>query len=444
LHDAQKKSAASMSLSVIAWLAWRQFSARRQGGGLSFMTVVSVAGVAIGVGALVLVLSVMGGFEEDLRRKMLAGEPHLEIISATNALAGFSLKDHPISQFKKAFPQASAVEPFVVSDVVLKRRGFVTAATLIGVRREMEGSKLWAFDGAFSDGMFEELFTKHRARLPQQSGGATEELPGIALGDQLALQIGADVGDEITVLSPQASASSALAGGTLARRYVVTGKISTGLFNYDGKWSVASLDEGRYFMPDFDASLIEDQYVTGIAVNVSNPLNMEPALAKLKKWADLSPKTWQMTNKSLLFALKLEKFTMGSILMLIVLVAAFSISGTMIMMVFHKRSQVSILRSLGMSQSDVAKLYLAHGLTIGTMGVFMGLLGGVFLCYLIKSTHVFPLPEGVYYLRTLPVKFLPVEYGVICLCAWTFALVASAYPAMAASGQNPSDGVRCE
>jgi lipoprotein-releasing system permease protein len=151
-----------------------------------------------------------------------------------------------------------------------------------------------------------------------------------------------------------------------------------------------------------------------------------------------------VTNKSLLFALKLEKFTMGSILMLIVLVAAFSISGTMIMTVFHKKGQVSILRSLGMTQGEIARLFLAHGFTIGTVGVAFGLLGGVGICYLIKSTHVFPLPEGIYYLRTLPVKFLPFEYFVICVCAWMFALLASTYPAIAASRQNPSDGVRYE
>ncbi len=432
-----QKAVAGGDRWFIWWLAWRQFSARRQGGGLSFMTVVSLAGVAIGVGALVLVLSVMGGFEFDLQRKMLAGEPHVEVISSGNALAGFSLKEHPITQFKKAFPEALAIEPFVSSDVVLKRRGYVTAATLFGIRKEVDGTKLWAFDGAFIEGGISDLFAKHRPRIPQQPN-VIQDLPGIALGDQLALQIQADVGDEITVLSPQASSSGALAGGTLARRYVVTGKIMTGLFNYDSKWSVVSIDEGRYFMPDYDVSLSEDQYVTGVGMNVPDPLNMDRYVAKIKKWADLTPKTWQMTQKSLLFALKLEKFTMGSILMLIVLVAAFSISGTMVMTVHHKRTQVSILRSLGMSQGDIAKLFLAHGFTIGSVGVALGLLGGIGLCYLIKFTRFFPLPEGIYYLRELPVRFLPIEYGIISICAWVFALLAAVYPAYAAANLNPS------
>ncbi len=427
----------------IWWLAWRQLSIRKQGSGLSFMTVVSVAGVAIGVGALVVVLSVMGGFEASLRKNMLEGEPHLELISAHNALAGLSLKEHPLDEFKKQFSGVDQIEPFISADVVLKRRGYVNSATIIGVRSESEGSKLWAFDGAFSDGVMADLFKLHKPIVPQ-APGVILNLPGIALGKSLALQIGADVGDEITVLSPQASSSSALSGGTLARRYVVTGILSTGNFNYDSKWGIVSLDEARYFMPDYDPTLAEDQYVTGIALKVPNPMNMEPYLKKAKKWSDLTAKTWQMTNKSLLFALKLEKFTMGSILMLIVLVAAFSISGTMIMTVFHKRSQVSILRSLGMTQKEAAGLFLAHGLTIGTVGVLIGLGAGVGICYMIKNTHLFPLPEGTYYLQMLPVKFLPFEYGVICIFAWIFSLLASTYPAFAAANQNPSDGVRCE
>jgi lipoprotein-releasing system permease protein len=433
----------SFLTSWIWWLAWRQFSARRHGSGLSFMTTVSVIGVAIGVGALVVVLSVMGGFEQDLRRKMLSGEPHIEIIAAGHALAGFSLKEHPLKEFRLAFPKALAIEPFVSGEVVLKRRGFVTAATVFGVREEAEGSKLWAFDGAFADGEWFDLFKLHRPRLPQQAG-VIDNLPGIALGDQLALQIGADIGDEITALSPQASSSGALAGGTLARRYVVTGKISTGLFNYDSKWAVVALDEGRYFMPDYDASLKEADYVTGIAMNVPDPLHLDPYEKQIKNWADLAIKTWQITNKPLLFALKLEKVTMGSILMLVVLVAAFSISGTMIMTVFHKHAEVSILRSMGMSQKEIAKLFLAHGFTLGTVGVFLGLAGGITLCLMIKFTTFVPLPAGMYYLKTLPVRFLPFDYFVISACAWIFALMASTYPAIAASRQNPSDGVRYE
>ena len=428
--------------AYIWWLAWRNFSARRQGSGLSFMTTVSILGVAIGVGALVVVLSVMGGFEADLKRKMTSGEPHLEII-AENAVAGFSLKEFPLERFKKAFPESIQAEPFVSADVVLKRKGFVVPATLIAVRPEMEGSKLWAFDGAFIEGSLADFKSLRKPQFPQDPK-VIRDLPGIALGDQLSLQISADVGDEITVLSPQASAGAALSGGTLARSFVVTGKISTGLFSFDQKWAVCGLDEGRYFIPEYDSSLREEQYVTGVALNVSDPMSVEKFGDRVKQFKGLKMQTWQMTNKSLLFALKLEKFTMGSILMLIVLVAAFSISGTMMMTVFHKKGRVSILRALGMSKQEIVRLFLANGIVIGTAGVLLGLSIGVSICWFIATNKGIPLPRGVYYLKQLPVRFLPLEYGVICLCAWILSLVASVYPAIAASQQEPSDGLRCD
>ncbi len=424
------------------WLAWRSFTARRQGGGLSFMTTVSILGVAIGVGALVVVLSVMGGFEADLKRKMLAGEPHLEIL-AENAVAGFSLKEHPIEKLAAKFPEATAAEPFVSSDVVLKRKSFVISSTLIGIRPEMEGTKLWAFDGAFIEGTLANLTEDIKPRYPEFED-RVDFLPGIMLGDQLALQIGADVGDEITVLSPSANVGSALSGGTLSKNFVVAGKFSTGLFNYDAKWAVTRLSEARVFMPDFDLSLAEEEYVTGVAMNLKDPFKVDNVAKKISAFPGLKGLTWQMTNKSLLFALKLEKFTMGAILALIVVVAAFSISGTMMMTVAHKRSQVSVLRSIGMSQKEVARMFLINGFVVGSAGVVLGLAVGLGICQIIMSSKALSLPVGVYYLRHLPVRFLPVEYVVICVLAWILSLVASAYPAVAASRQLPGSGLRCE
>jgi lipoprotein-releasing system permease protein len=128
--------------------------------------------------------------------------------------------------------------------------------------------------------------------------------------------------------------------------------------------------------------------------------------------------------------------------MLIVVVAAFSISGTMMMTVFHKRGQVSLLRSLGMSQGDIARLYLTHGFTIGTVGIALGLAFGLAICALIKSFQFIPLPEGVYQLKSLPCKWLWLDYGIICVAAWLFSLAAAAYPAVTAAKQDPGAGLR--
>jgi lipoprotein-releasing system permease protein len=380
---------------------------------------------------------------------MLRGQPNLEVMNK-NAVAGFGLKQHPVEDFERLFPEATAVEPYTEADVVLKQRSHLTSATLFGVDPNRKGH-LWGFGGAIVEGEMSGI-----GAIQPAGGGdfpGNKRHPGIVLGQQLAEQLGADLGDEVVVLSPQTNVGTALAGGTVSRTYVVCGKFRTGLFNYDARWAVVSLNEGRKFMADYDESLDQDEYVSGVAVNVADPLAIQKTVDRVfgragapgtmpQSFGDLVPLTWEKANLSLLFALKLEKFAMGSILMLIVIVAAFSISGTMMMTVFHKRGQVSLLRSLGMSRGDIAKLYLTHGFTIGTVGILMGLLIGLSICALIKSFAVIPLPAGVYHLRSLPCKWLWMDYTIICLCAWGFSLVASTYPALTAARQDPGQGLR--
>ena len=418
----------------MAWRQLRSVRARVLPGtrGLSFMTTISIAGVATGVMALVVVLSVMGGFEADLRRKMLSGQPHAEVMGE-NATAGFSLKEHPLEEIARMIPEATRLEPFTEADVVIKRKRFMSSATLFGIDPAI-GATNWGFTGTFIDGRFEDLMRRNP--------------PGIALGDQLAALLGADVGDELVVLSPQAGVSSILGGGTLSRSFKVVGIFSTGMFNYDSKWAVTTLDDGRRFMGDFDESMTADRFVSGVGFNLQDPMQAGLIKARFERAQGATPglrvNTWQETNKALLFALKLEKFAMGSILMLVVVVAAFSISGTMMMTVFHKRGQVSLLRALGMSKRDVSRLYLIHGGVIGVTGVILGLGMGILLCFAVEWTRGVPLPPDVYYLKVLPVKFLPWDYLVIALSALGFSLAASAYPSWIAARQDPGAGLRYE
>ena len=262
----------------------------------------------------------------------------------------------------------------------------------------------------------------------------------------LAGNLGVDIGDDVVIINPQAAvdSSTALSGGTTIRHYVLIGTFRSGSFNFDGKWAVVSLKEARKFMSDYDRSLDVERYVTGIAMKIENPENVDRVVPRFKGLKDLAVLSWEKSNKSLLFALKLEKFAMGSILMLIVVVAAFSISGTMMMTVFHKRTDIGLLRSLGMSKLDISRLYVTHGLTIGTVGIIVGLLLGLGACYLIYYFKFIDLPSGIYVIKSLPVKFKPFVYGVVCFSAWLFSILASVYPAMTAANQSPSSGLRCE
>lgn len=430
----------SVKLRTTAWMAWRYLIARKSGSGLSFMTVVSILGVAIGVAALIIVLSVMAGFEQDLTNKMLAGEPHLEI-TAQNASAGFSLKQFPLENFKQAYPEAKDAEPYVEADVVLKQGKHLDGVNLFGVDPN-RNSHLWGFGDAMTSGVIKSVGGMH---APLVSEDPTQQWPGIVLGDDLALTLGAHIGDKIVALSPQgATSGGSLTGATVSRTYVVVGTFRTGLFNYDAKWAVVSIAEGRKFMADYDQSLDEEEYVSGVAMNFADPFEVENYASRVQQFAGLRALTWQMTNKSLLFALKLEKFAMGAILMLIVVVAAFSISGTMMMTVFHKRLQVSLLRSIGMTRGDIRRLFMWHGFTIGAVGILSGVAAGVGVCYLISYFKFIHLPDGIYYLKALPVRFLPTNYAVISALAFLFSLLAATYPALTAARQDPSRGLRYE
>jgi lipoprotein-releasing system permease protein len=423
-----------------SWIAWRNLRSKQRRAGLSFMTMVSVVGVCIGVAALIIVLSVMGGFEQDLMRKLLKGQPHLEI-TASNSAAGFSLKEFPIEGFRKKFPEASDVEPYVEADVVLKREKSFSSATIFGIDPE-RNAHLWGFGGAITKGEFSSLNEKHAPIVTSED--LDTKYPGIILGEQLSIQLGVDIGDELVVISPQGAtdAGSIMTGGTLARHFVVVATFRTDLFNYDSRWAVVNLSEARRFMADYDSSLDQEEYVSGVAINFGNPYSVEMATPRVKDYEGLQASNWQTANKSILFALKLEKFTMGAILMLIVIVAAFSISGTMMMNVFHRRTQVALMRSLGMTKFGVARLFILHGLSISIIGIIVGLIGGVVVCALIYYFQFINLPEGVYYLKRLPVRFLPWNYVVICGMALIFGVLASLYPAMTAAKQEPSEGLR--
>jgi lipoprotein-releasing system permease protein len=422
----------SQNQRYLAWMAWRYLSSS-QGRSISVMTRISIAGVVIGVAALVVVLSVMGGFERDLRAKMFRGLPHLEIYEH-NPMVGLSLQSPEVGSLLQRFTTpTSHIEPFTKADVILKSGKHLASSVLFGIDPK-EGGQLWGFFTYESDlDLPQALDTAH---VDPTTG--VESLAGVALGAELAMQLGVNVGDAISIINPYGQQGLAIFDGAYVLGiFTVVEIFQTDLPQFDTKYAVTSLRAGRRYLPEYDFSLDEEGYVSGLAVNFSDPEQASLAAATLSQNHSLSVQTWKDTNHSLLVALKLEKFTMGAILLLIVLVAAFSISGTVMMTVFHKRSQIALLKALGMSRRDVAWLFVNVGLFIGTVGVLAGLLlglGGCLTLHLLANMGV---------ATNLPVKFLPLEYVVICASAWMLSLLAALYPALMASQQDPGDGLRC-
>ena len=208
-------------------------------------------------------------------------------------------------------------------------------------------------------------------------------------------------------------------------------------------------------MPDYDWGLDEEQFVTGVGINVTDPMRVERYAQHFQRAKQLDANasieklkvvTWEDANQAYLFALKLERFAMSAVLMLVVLVAAFSISGTMMMMVFYKKSQVALLRALGMRRRDIVRMFLVHGLTIGSIVIVSGLTLGLLFCGFIILAGRFELLllPSVYFLDAIPVEFIPLDYLVICGAAWALSLLAAVYPAWLAAAQLPSASLRHE
>ncbi len=433
------KKTSSRRIAFYYWVAWKQLDTNRSKKGLSFMTLISIAGVAVGVTVLIVVLSVMGGFEQDLKNKMLRGQPHIEIL-AENPTLGFPLAEMNTEKVVRFLPESVKVAPFTQGDVVAKHGKHLAAVSLYGIDSQFDNS-MWAFYDTIVEGQIEDLDRTHTPLLSFEGEGG--KFPGIIVGEGVAGQLGIDIGEEMTILSPQAASGAVIfSGGTVSRTYVVVGIFASRIFDYDSKWAVVNLNEGRKFLPDYDPTLDKDHYVTGIAVNLKDPVEVSKLRNRVKSLKGYSAVTWEDTNSALLFALQLEKYTMGAILMLIVLVAAFSISGTMMMTVFHKKTQVCLLRSIGMSQRDIADLFVIQGLIIGIIGVALGICMGLALCFVIYQLRYIDIPSSLLSIRNLPVRFLPVEYCLISGLALVLTVVGALYPAIIASRQNPSSGLR--
>lgn len=413
--------------SYIWWIAVKQVFSTDKKAGLVFMTLASMLGVMIGVAALVVTLSVMGGFEHELRQRLFVDVPHLEVVSHPMNM-GISMKEYPLAYFHEKIPEAIAIAPFIRLDVILKHEHRLAAIKLFGIDPVMSDD-IWRFDHTIKNTPLEKQLSRDG------------NIPSLLLGAELAAVLELEVGDVVDVLSSRGSLSGFLSGQKWFHAFRVEGIFHTQQEKYSKEYAVTHLSDARQYMQDYDAYVDEEEYVSGIAIRFAheNDVDRISSHALPKIFDTLS---WKDVNRSLLFALMLEKFAMGVVLFLIILVAAFSLSGTVMMTVYYKKTQISLLRGLGIPWQDVVKIFIAHGVVIGLAGVISGCIAGLVLCIIIQDVGMIHLPEGIFALQKLPVKFLYRDYIIICLCALALTIIASVYPAYIAGKQDPGDALR--
>jgi len=402
-----------------SFVAWRYLRGRRRQRFISLITLLSMAGVALGVCALIVVLSVMSGFETQLKQKILGLNSHVLLFRA----GGLITRPQRVCRQALADPQVVAASPFVYGQVMVVSDSGAAGALLRGI--ELPGAlKVLDLERNVVRGSLADLSSRRQG------------LPGVVLGSVLARRLAAGLGTKVNLINPLGQ-DTPLGRIPKSEPFVVVGIFESGMYSYDSALCYVSLKTAQDF---FDLG----RGVSGVELRVKDIYQADQVGLRVTR--RLGPayyaRDWMRSNHSLFAALKLEKFTMFVILILIVLVAAFGIVSSLIMMVMEKTKEVAILKAMGATTTGIRRIFILEGLVIGLCGTLLGLAGGLFLCGLLDRYQFIKLPADVYPLSTLPVQVEPAMVALVCLCAVAISLVATIYPARLAGRLHPVEGLR--
>jgi len=414
-------------MSLEWFIARRYLASRRKGRFLSLITLIAVGGIALGVTALITVIAVMTGLQRDLQAKILGSNPHVYVFETGS---GLRLGDwRRVLGVVREVEGVVAAEPFVMTQVGLIRKGdeYAQVGTLYGI------------DPASSPAPLTEIESRIRAGElalePTESGS-----PGVLVGKRLAEKLGLLPGDLITVIAIENVQRGALGDLMPAlMQFEVTGTFSTGMYEYDSQNLYAPITAVQQLLDLGDR-------VGGLAVNVRDAWRADEVGRAIEERLGYPYWTsdWMTLNRSLFSALKLEKMAMGVILFLIVVVAAFNIISTLIMVVADKTREIGILKAMGLTDGRVLRVFVLQGLAIGLIGSTLGALGGLGLTWLLDRYHFITLPGDVYFVDTLPVALDPIDFALIVVLSVLIAFAATIYPARQASRLLPVEAIRHE
>jgi lipoprotein-releasing system permease protein len=414
-------------MSYELFIGLRYLKAKRKQTFVSLITFISIAGVMVGVTALIVVIAVMNGFKEDLRDKILGVTSHVVISRFDGNISNYQEVRAKVEEVSGV----NAATPFIYTQVMISSRKAISGAVLRGIEPKT-ASKVINLPKNLRTGSLEELEAEKKPE-------GMRSTPGIILGNELARNIGASRGESVTVISPLGRLTP-LGRVPRSQTFRVAGIFDSGMYEYDSTIAYVSLWAAQRFLGIGDR-------VTGIEVRVDEIYEADRVARAIGKALDGYPywsRDWMRMNKNLFSALKLEKIVMFIILTLIILVAAFNIVGTLIMVVIEKTRDIAILKSMGATRRSIMKIFMIEGAVIGLVGTLLGLLGGYTLCTLLATYKFIELPSDVYYISTLPVQMNPLDVALIALAAIVITLAASVYPAWQASRFDPAEAIRYE
>tara|TARA_R110001583_G_scaffold177418_2_gene332534 strand:+ start:41117 stop:42364 length:1248 start_codon:yes stop_codon:yes gene_type:complete len=406
------------------YIGLRYTRAKRRDHFISFISLSSMLGVALGVAALITVLSVMNGFEKELRTRILGMTSHAFVTEANGTLKDWkSLQDQIINQ-----PHVLDSAPFVEGQAMLSQGSHVRGTQIRGIDPNLEG-RVSTIGDKIVQGQFSAL---------------TPGSFGIILGKDLANAMGVATGDKITLITPDVSPTPA---GIIPRlkRLEVVGIFEIGMYEYDSALAIMNIEDAAKLFRIPNA-------VTGLRLKLDD-IYQAPSITRdlmMTLPANYRGADWTYQHANFFRALKTEKIVMFVILLLIVAVAAFNIVSTLIMMVTDKQSDIAILRTLGMTPKNIMTIFMVQGTLIGLFGTLIGVIGGVTLALNVESIiagvekilgYQF-LPADVYYISSLPSDLQWNDVTVIGLTAFVLSLLSTIYPSWRAAQIRPAEALR--
>jgi lipoprotein-releasing system permease protein len=408
------------------WYIARHYLGSSRGGLLSLITWIALGGVTVGVMALIVVIAVMTGMQNDLRAKILESSPHIHVLEQSQNLRLYDWDD--VVDSILAVDGITGAAPFALSDVTVMRGNYAQSGTLYGVLIDTTGL-------APTD--MEEQIVQGALSLGTPASG----LPPLLMGSLLADRMQIFEGDSVVLMSLENLNMDPFGMYTpTIRQFEVTGTFTTGMYDYDLKNVYTTLAAAQ------DLIGLEPNMASGIGVRTEDP-ETAPVVADTLEARLGFPyyvESWVTTNRALFSALRLEKLAMQLILFLIVLVAAFNIVSTLVMVVSDRTREIGILKAMGMTRGGILRVFVLQGAWIGVTGTALGTVGGLGLCFLLDRYEIIRIPPEVYFVDHLPVAVQLGDVLLIVIASVAVAFLATIYPAVQASRLDPVDAIRHE
>jgi lipoprotein-releasing system permease protein len=414
------------------FIGLRYLKAKRKQFFISIITTISIAGVFLGVMALIIVLAVMNGFETDIKEKILGTYSHIILLK----YGGKGISNYPALVEKvKGYERVISATPFIYNQVMLTSKTNVSGVVIRGIDPD-SAVEVTNISRTMMEGSLNAL-------KPHEGDGT---IPGIVIGRELARHLGTFLNEPITVISPMGTITP-MGMAPRMKQFEVVGIFNVGMYEYDSSLAFISLKEAQHFFDMGDA-------VTGIEIKVDNIYKAKEVAMVIQGnlgfpyWT----KDWMEMNKNLFSALRLEKLIMFIILFLIVFVAAFNIVSTLIMVVMEKNKDIAILKSMGAPARGIMKIFVIEGLIIGAVGTILGAIAGLLAAvnmekiagYVERVLGFEVFPRDIYYLDRFPSEVNPGDVVIIVVVALILCFLATLYPSWKASRLDPAEALRYE